>query len=58
MERAGNFSKDQEEDDHGLPVVELGLTDFVGFIPTNLMSMTDATCFFPPDFIIRASGSN
>ena len=47
MERAGNFAKNQGGGSiTALPVAELGLTDFVSFIPTNLMSMTDGHLLF------------
>lgn len=47
VERAGKFKKE-----HGggsitaLPVIELNLTDFTTFIPTNLMAMTDGHLLF------------
>ncbi len=47
LERAGKFSKD-----HGggsitaLPVIEIALGDFTGFIPTNLMAITDGHLLF------------
>ncbi|MDO8618933.1 MAG: F0F1 ATP synthase subunit alpha [Candidatus Daviesbacteria bacterium] len=47
LERAGKYNKT-----HGggsitaLPVVELSLNDFTGFIPTNLMSITDGHLLF------------
>ncbi|MCL4398033.1 F0F1 ATP synthase subunit alpha [Patescibacteria group bacterium] len=47
LERAGKFNKQTGGGSiTALPVVELGLTDFVGFIPTNIMSMTDGHLLF------------
>ncbi len=47
IERAGNFNKNY----HGgsitaLPVIETNLDDFSGFMPTNLMAMTDGHLLF------------
>lgn len=47
LERAGKFNKD-----HGggsitaLPVIEIPMGDFTGFIPTNLMAITDGHLLF------------
>ncbi len=48
LERAGNFKhpKVGEVSVTVLPVVELVEGDFTGYIPTNLMSMTDGHIFF------------
>lgn len=47
MERAGNFDKGSIT---CLPVAEMVMGDFSGFIQTNLMSMTDGHVFFDADF--------
>ncbi|MBI3887680.1 hypothetical protein HY310_01260, partial [Candidatus Microgenomates bacterium] len=47
MERAGNFASSVGGGSiSALPVMELGMTNFSGFIPTNLMSMTDGHLLF------------
>lgn len=47
MERAGNFASTVGGGSiTALPVIELGLTGFTGFIPTNIMSMTDGHLLF------------
>lgn len=47
LERAGNFNKEAGGGSiTALPVIELDLNDFTGFIPTNLMSMTDGHLLF------------
>ncbi len=47
MERAGCFSKEAGGGSiTALPVMELSLADFSGFIPTNLMGMTDGHLLF------------
>lgn len=47
LERAGNFNKEAGGGSiTALPVIELNLTDFTSFIPTNLMSMTDGHLLF------------
>ncbi len=47
LERAGNFNKTAGGGSiSALPVIELNLTDFTGFIPTNLMSITDGHLMF------------
>ena len=47
LERAGCFNKQSGGGSiTALPMVELGLTDFTGFISTNLMSMTDGHFLF------------
>lgn len=47
MERAGNFASSVGGGSiTALPVIELGLTGFTGFIPTNIMSMTDGHLLF------------
>lgn len=47
LERAGNFNKlNGGGSITALPVIELNLSDFTGFIPTNLMSMTDGHLLF------------
>lgn len=50
MERAGSFSKDQGGGTiTAIPIIELALSDFAAYIPTNLMGMTDG------HFLFRAS---
>lgn len=47
LERAGNFTKEEGGGSiTALPVVELNLTDFTTYIPTNLMAMTDGHLLF------------
>lgn len=47
MERGGNFKKEFGGGSITvLPVIELNLNDFTGFIPTNLMGMTDGHLLF------------
>lgn len=47
LERAGNFKENEGAGSiTALPVIELNLTDFTTFIPTNLMSMTDGHLLF------------
>ncbi|MDP3973357.1 MAG: F0F1 ATP synthase subunit alpha [Candidatus Daviesbacteria bacterium] len=47
MERAGNFrSEFGGASITAIPVMELNLTDFASFIPTNLMAMTDGHLLF------------
>ncbi len=47
LERAGNFAKNAGGGSiTALPVIELDLNDFTGYIPTNLMSMTDGHLLF------------
>ncbi|MBI2039903.1 F0F1 ATP synthase subunit alpha [Candidatus Microgenomates bacterium] len=47
LERAGNFRENLGGGSiTALPVIELTLTDFTTFIPTNLMSMTDGHLLF------------
>lgn len=47
LERAGNFNEGAGGGSiTALPVIELGLSDFTAFIPTNLMSMTDGHLLF------------
>lgn len=47
LEKAGNFAGNVGGGSiTALPVIELGLTDFTGFISTNLMSMTDGHLLF------------
>ncbi len=47
IERAGNFKKEYGGGSiTALPVIELNLTDFTTFIPTNLMAMTDGHLLF------------
>lgn len=47
LERAGKFNKNFGGGSiTALPVVELNLNDFTGFIPTNLMSITDGHLLF------------
>lgn len=47
VERAGNFKNEYGGGSiTALPVIELNLTDFTTFIPTNLMSMTDGHLLF------------
>ncbi len=47
LEKAGNFSSDVGGGSiTALPVIELGMTNFTGYIPTNLMSMTDGHLLF------------
>ena len=47
LERAGNFNEAAGGGSiTALPVIELGLSDFTTFIPTNLMSMTDGHFLF------------
>ncbi len=47
LERAGKFNKEAGGGSiTALPVMELQLTDFTGFIPTNLMSITDGHLLF------------
>lgn len=47
MERAGKFNaKSGGGSITAMPVIELNLNDFTGFIPTNLMSITDGHLLF------------
>lgn len=47
IERAGNFRQEYGGGSiTALPVIELNLTDFTTFIPTNLMAMTDGHFLF------------
>lgn len=47
IERAGNFRPEFGGGSiTAIPVIELNLTDFTGFIPTNLMAMTDGHWLF------------
>lgn len=47
LERAGKFKKEYGGGSiTALPVIELNLTDFTTFIPTNLMAMTDGHLLF------------
>lgn len=47
LERAGNFKKEVGGGSiTALPVIELNLSDFTTFIPTNLMAMTDGHLLF------------
>lgn len=47
IERAGNFRPEYGGGSiTALPVIELNLTDFTTFIPTNLMAMTDGHLLF------------
>lgn len=47
MERAGRFNKENGGGSiTALPVIEITQNDFTGFIPTNLMSITDGHLFF------------
>lgn len=47
MERAGKFTQEFGGGSiTALPVIEITLNDFTGFIPTNLMSITDGHLFF------------
>ncbi|TSC64181.1 MAG: F-type H+-transporting ATPase subunit alpha, partial [Microgenomates group bacterium Gr01-1014_93] len=47
LERAGKFNKNFGGGSiTALPVIELNLNDFTGFIPTNLMSITDGHLLF------------
>ena len=50
LERAGNFSPKAHGQKGGsitaLPVIEVNLTDFTTFIPTNVMAMTDGHLLF------------
>ncbi|MBI2338373.1 F0F1 ATP synthase subunit alpha [Candidatus Daviesbacteria bacterium] len=47
VERAGKFKKEYGGGSiTALPVIELNLTDFTTFIPTNLMAMTDGHLLF------------
>ena len=47
LERAGKFNPTAGDGSiTALPVMELQLTDFTGFIPTNLMSITDGHLLF------------
>lgn len=47
LERAGNFNKSAGGGSiTALPVIEISLNDFTGFIPTNLMSITDGHLLF------------
>lgn len=47
MERAGNFNASAGGGSiSALPIIELNLIDFTGFIPTNIMSITDGHLLF------------
>ena len=47
LERAGSFAKEAGGGSiTALPVIELALSDFAAFIPTNLMGMTDGHLMF------------
>lgn len=47
LERAGNFTKEFGGGSiTALPVIEINMSDFTGFIPTNLMAITDGHLFF------------
>lgn len=47
LERAGKFNKNFGGGSiTAIPVIELNLNDFTGFIPTNLMSITDGHLLF------------
>ncbi len=47
LEKAGNFATNVGGGSiTALPVIELGMTNFTGYIPTNLMSMTDGHLLF------------
>lgn len=51
MERAGKFKPEYGGGSiTALPVIELNLTDFTTFIPTNLMAMTDGHLLFKASF--------
>jgi F-type H+-transporting ATPase subunit alpha len=50
LERAGSFDPTAGSGSiTALPVIELGMTDFTGFISTNIMSMTDGHFLFNND---------
>lgn len=50
LERAGRFNQTNGGGSiTALPVIELNLTDFTTFIPTNLMAMTDGHILFKAD---------
>ena len=54
LERAGNFRVgDKEVSITCLPVVETIQSDITGYIPTNLMSMTDGHIYFDGDLFFR-----
>lgn len=47
LERGGNFNKTAGTGSiTALPVIELNLSDFTGFVPTNLMAITDGHLLF------------
>lgn len=47
LERAGNFKPEVGGGSiTAIPVIEMNLTDLTGFIPTNMMSMTDGHLLF------------
>lgn len=55
LERAGSFDKSVGGGSiTALPVIELGMTDFTGFISTNIMSMTDGHFLFSNDLYSQA----
>ncbi len=54
VERAGCFSKEVGGGSiTALPVIEINLDDFTGYIPTNLMSMTDGHLLFNSTLIAQ-----
>lgn len=54
LERAGSFSKEAGGGSiTALPVIEINLDDFTGYIPTNLMSMTDGHLLFNSSLIAQ-----
>lgn len=47
LERAGNFNSTHNKGSiTALPVIEIDIDDYTGFIPTNLMAMTDGHLMF------------
>lgn len=51
LERAGNFKKEAGGGSiTALPVIEINLSDFTTYIPTNLMSITDGHLMFRSSF--------
>ena len=56
LERAGKFSeKNGGGSITALPVIELNISDFTTFIPTNLMAMTDGHLLFKADLYGKGS---
>src|SRR3989338_2811950 len=55
LERAGNFKHKEKDEDSitAIPVVETVEGDLTGFIPTNIMGMTDGHIFFDSDIITK-----